>query len=210
MAIQLLTEQLIPTEANIISESSNDGKNMWLNGVFMSGGHKNRNGRIYSVSDLTEAVRIAMGTIKENRGIFGELDHPQTLNVNSDRISHVITELWMNGNNAHGKCRLIDTPCGKIAQELIKTGVRIGVSSRGAGNVNESGDVSSYNLVTVDIVINPSSQFAYPNTIYESLEQSKNGELVMSLAESVRHDPDAQKYFKAEILKWINSPSFIK
>lgn len=208
MAIELLTEQLIPSEANIISESSTDGKNMWLNGVFMSGGHKNRNGRTYPVSELTEAVRLVSNIIKENRGIFGELEHPPHLSVSADRVSHVITELWMNGNNAHGKCKLLNTPCGSIAQELIKSGVRIGVSSRGAGNVNESGEVSAYGLVTVDIVINPSSQYAYPNSIYESLDRSKNGSKIMTLAEAAQHDPVAQKYLKEEILKWVNSCSF--
>lgn len=210
MATILLTEELSPTEARIIQESSTDGKSMWLNGVCMQSAIKNRNGRNYPLNEIAEAVKNAQQRIKENNGIFGELDHPQSLQINSDRISHVITEMWMNGNDAYGKAKLINTPMGNIAQELLRSGVKLGVSSRGAGNVNESGDVNGFQFITYDIVITPSAPNAYPGMVYESLEQAKNGNKILTLAEQVRNDPAAQKYFKKEIMKWLTEGTFAK
>lgn len=200
----LLVEELAPTEAQMITESTTDGKSMWLNGVCMQSSIKNRNGRNYPLHEIAAAVESARQRIKENNGIFGELDHPQTLQINSDRISHVITEMWMSGNDAFGKAKLLNTPMGLIAQELLKSGVKIGVSSRGAGNVNESGDVQGFQFITYDIVITPSAPGATPGLMYESLMNQKHRP-VMTLAEQVRQDPVAQKYFKQEILKWVDS-----
>jgi hypothetical protein len=111
----------------------------------------------------------------------------------------------MQGANAYGKAKLLNTPMGKIAQELIQAGVKVGVSSRGAGNVNESGNVAGFQFITVDIVAQPSAPNAYPGSIYESINQARNGGKIMTLAESVRHDPAAQKYFKEEILKFLST-----
>jgi len=206
----LLVEELSAGEARVIQESSTDGKSMWLNGICMQSSLKNRNGRNYPLSEITAAVQNAQQRIKECNGIFGELDHPQTLTINSDRISHVITEMWMNGNDAYGKAKLINTPMGNIAQELLRSGVKIGVSSRGAGNVNESGDVNGFQFITYDIVITPSAPNAYPGMMYESLEHAKNGNRIMTLAEQVRHDPAAQKYLKKEIMNWLSTGIFAK
>ena len=206
----LLVEEFSPTEARVITEASTDGKNMWLSGICMQSSIKNRNGRNYPINEIAAAVDNAKTHIIECNGIFGELDHPQSLNINSDRISHVITEMWMNGNDAYGKAKLINTPMGNIAQELLKSGVKIGVSSRGAGNVNESGDVNGFQFITYDIVVTPSAPNAYPGLVYESLDRAKNGNKILTLAEQVRHDPAAQKYFKKEILKWLNEGMFAK
>lgn len=209
MSSILLFEELAPSEARVVNESSADGKSMWLNGICMQSSIKNRNGRNYPLKEISEAVANAMQRIKENNGIFGELDHPQTLNINSDRISHVITEMWMSGNDAYGKAKLLNTPMGLIAQELLKSGVKIGVSSRGAGNVTESGDVNGFQFVTYDIVITPSAPGATPGLMYESL-MSKQGHKVQTLAEQMRNDPAAQKYFKNSFLKWLNAADFTK
>jgi hypothetical protein len=206
----LLTEELRPSECNMIQESSQDGKSLWLSGIFMQADIKNRNGRNYPLSEISEAVRLAADTIKQTNGIFGELDHPQSLQINSDRISHFISELWMKGNNAYGKAKLLNTPMGLIAQELIKSGVKIGVSSRGAGNVNESGNVSGFGFITCDIVIQPSAPDAYPGGVYESLQQANNGNKIITLAEHYRNDDAAQKYLKNEILKWLSTGLFAK
>lgn len=206
----LLVEELLPDECKLITESAPDGKNMWLSGIFMQASIKNRNGRLYPINELSTAVKSAGSRIKEQNGLLGELDHPQTLTINLDRVSHVITELRMDGNNVMGKAKLINTPMGNIAKELINAGFIPGVSSRGAGTVNESGGVSGFQFVTVDIVAQPSAPNAYPRTVYESLEQAKNGKQIMSLAESVRHDAAAQKYFRKEILQWLASGAFSK
>jgi len=201
MSQQLLFEELSPSQAGLITEASADGKNTWLNGIFMQGGIKNRNGRLYPITEIQ---------FKETNGIFGELDHPQTLTINLDRISHVITELRVEGQNAMGKAKLLSTPMGNIAKELANSGVALGVSSRGAGQVNEDGGVEGFNFVTVDIVAQPSAPSAYPSTVVESLDMARNGHNIISLAEDVRHDPAAQKYLKKEIEKWLNTGLFAK
>lgn len=207
---QLLVEELQPREANIITEASQDGKNLWLSGICMQGEIENRNRRNYPLSEIQNAVRMGQQRISECNGIFGELDHPQTLQINLDRVSHVITEMWMHGNNAYGKAKIIEkAPMGQIAKALIESGVRIGVSSRGAGNVNESGHVSDFNFITYDIVCTPSAAGAMPSSVYESLDNA-NGKKIMTLAEEVIHDAAAQKYFKKEILQWLSTGIFLK
>lgn len=199
-----LCEELLPDECSLITESSQDGKNMWLSGIFMQASIKNRNGRLYPINELAAAVKTAEQRIKEQHGLLGELDHPQTLTINLDRVSHVITELKLDGSNVTGKAKLINTPMGNIAKELINAGFRPGVSSRGAGTVNESGGVSGFQFVTVDIVAQPSAPNAYPGTVFESLQNAKNGKQILSLAESVCHDDSAQKFFRKEMLKAIS------
>jgi len=206
----LLIEELSPTEGHVMTESTKDGKNCYLSGIFMQGGIKNRNNRVYPVTEIATAVENAQRAIKEANGIFGELDHPQTLTINLDRISHAITDLHMDGNNAVGKAKILDTPMGNIAKSLIESGVRLGVSSRGAGTVCESGDVSGFNFVTVDIVATPSAPGAIPNTIYESIDGYKKGNQIISLAEAAREDPRAQEYLKKEILKFLNENLFAR
>lgn len=202
--MELLVEDFSAQEGNIITEAKMDGNNVWLSGIFMQADIKNRNGRVYPLSEMVEAVNNASKQIKEYGGIFGELDHPQGLNINMDRISHAIKELAMDGNNVVGKMYLLDTPMGKIAKELAKSGVRYGVSSRGVGQVNESGNVSGFNLITIDIVCTPSAPGAMPLPVYESLETIK-GKKVLTLAEAALQDDAAQKYFKKEIEKFLKS-----
>ena len=206
----LLIEELKPSECGLLQEASPDGKSLWLSGIFMQAGIKNRNGRVYPVTEISTAVDGAKQRMTEQNGIMGELDHPQSLQINLDRVSHVITELHMQGNDAYGKARLLNTPMGNIARELINSNVKVGVSSSGAGNVNEGGDVRGFQFVTVDIVAQPSAPGAYPGSIYESLELAKNGHNIVSLAEDVRNDPAAQKYLKKEILKWLSNGLFTK
>jgi hypothetical protein len=210
MSAILLIEDMSSEQCGLIQESTQDGKNLWLSGTFMQSGIKNRNGRVYPLEEMTKAVESASGIIKENGGIFGELDHPQTLSINSDRISHAITELRLENNNVYGKAKILPTPMGIIAKVLIESGIKIGVSSRGAGNVNESGLVSDFGLVTIDIVTTPSAPGAYPSSIYESLDAAKNGAKIMTLSEQVQHDVDAQKFLIKEITKWINTGLFVK
>lgn len=207
---KLLIEELTSVEAGIVTESSGDGKNTWLSGIFMQADIKNRNGRLYPSTEIDEAVKIAKQTITERNGIMGELDHPQTLTINLDRVSHLITEMNMQGSNAVGKAKMLNTPMGNIARELVTSGVALGVSSRGAGTVNESGGVSGFQFVTVDIVAQPSAPNAYPQTVYESLQQAKNGSNILDLAEAVREDDRAQKFLKKEILTWLSNGLFAK
>lgn len=210
MKHEILIEELMPEDAGIITESATDGKNTWLAGVMMQAGIKNRNGREYPITEIAKAVEGANKTIKEHNGIFGELDHPKTLTVNLDRVSHVITEMRMDGSNAVGKAKLLDTPMGSTAKAIINSGVRIGVSSRGAGAVSESGSVSDFNFVTIDLVATPSAPGAVPNAVYESMLDSVHGREALSLAEQLKDDPRAQHFFKREILKFLEEGLFAK
>lgn len=200
-----LIESVQPSVANIVCESSTTGKNMWLSGVFMQAEQPNRNKRIYPISEMTNAVKSANEIIKENGGIFGELDHPEKLTINMDRISHAIKELQVNGNNVIGRAEILRTPMGLIAEELGKSGVRYGISSRGAGNVGPNGVVSEFVFVTADLVATPSAQGAYPRPVYEGLQNSKEGQKVLTLAESLQHDDAAQKHFKKSILSFMEN-----
>lgn len=206
--MQLLIEEFSPSESNIITESI-QGKDCFLSGIFMQSDIKNRNGRVYPLNEISNAVTNAQSYIKEYNGIFGELDHPQTLTINLDRISHVITDIRMEGKNAVGKAKILPTPMGQIARQLIESGVRIGVSSRGTGAVN-NGMVEGFNLVSIDMVACPSAPGAIPNAIYESLMNDVHGREVVSLSNQLQHDPKAQAYFKKEIMKFLSTNVFQK
>jgi hypothetical protein len=175
-----------------------------LKGIFMQSDIKNRNGRNYPISEISNAVQRASQAIKEYGGIFGELDHPQTLTINMDRISHAIKELYMDGTNAIGKAELLETPMGQIAKTLADSGVRYGISSRGTGDVKDDGSVNNFNFVTCDLVVTPSAPGAIMNPMFESLQQEIKGRRILTLAESVRHDPRAQEFLKKELLKFIS------
>lgn len=202
----ILVEHVLPAEGNIVTESVNDGRDVYLKGVVMQSEVKNRNNRRYLRSELTEAVANANQQIQAHGGIFGELDHPQGITINMDRISHVITELHMDGNNAIGTCKLLNTPMGLIAKELAKSGCRYGVSSRGMGRVDEStGNVEGFALVTIDLVATPSAPGAMPLPVYEALQESIKGKRVMTIAESIREDQEAQKHLKKALMDFMQS-----
>lgn len=197
--MQLLQETLSPAGAAICE--MRQGQNLYLKGIMMQAAIKNGNGRTYPLAEISKAVQEAQQRIKEGYSIMGELGHPDVLSINLDRVSHIITEVTMDGNNAVGKMKLVNTPCGNIAKALIEGGARVGVSSRGTGNVNESGNVSDFSFTTVDIVSQPSAPNAYPDAVMEALGSKK----VMTLAEAVVHDKKAQQYFKKEILGLLES-----
>lgn len=201
----LLVEHLNAQQGNIITEMVKDGngmpKDVFLSGIVMQANITNRNGRIYPLHEMQNAVTTMMESIKEYGGVFGELDHPaDRLTVNLKEVSHVITDLRMNGNDVMGKIKLTETPMGDIARGLVKSGVRFGVSSRGSGMVNES-MVSNFNLQTIDIVATPSAQGAYPLPVMEALNDTKIGQEVKKLSEALRNDPTAQKMFLPNVQK---------
>lgn len=192
--MKLLQEYLDPGIANL-TEMKKVGGDLYLSGIMMQAALKNGNGRVYPVNEITRAVSECQDKIKAGQFIMGELNHPDTLSINLANVSHAITEIRMDGNNAIGKMKLLNTPSGQIAKAIIEGGVRLGVSSRGTGNVNEGGDVSDFSFVTMDIVSTPSAPEAYPNVVAEAMGSKK----IMTLAEAVVHDPKAQAYFAKEI-----------
>jgi len=204
MDTKFLREDLF-ADSELIVEASESGKELFLSGIMMQGGVKNRNGRVYSVEDISKAVNMINERLKNKESIMGELDHPPSLSINLDRVSHVITEAKMEGGNAVGKMKILNTPMGNIAKSLIEAGVRFGVSSRGTGAVGNGGAVSNFVFSAMDIVATPSAPDAYPESVMEALNIATNHvyQAPVELLESVGNDNQAQKYFENELLKFI-------
>jgi hypothetical protein len=203
---QYLAETILPEAKPLIAESSDPkiGGFYYLKGLFLEGEKQNHNGRVYPQSEIEKAVNQLNERIQSSGPIPGELDHPEGLNINFDRISHVITEMQLQGSNGMGTMKIIKAGFGLIVEGCIQAGMQIGVSSRGSGNIDNGGQVSDYDIVTVDIVANPSAPNAYPNaSLAESLARNGRGREAMYLTEYVKTDPSAQKYFKQEITRFL-------
>ena len=203
--MQTLIEKMSPSQAALVAERDNEGKALYMKGIFIQGEKQNHNGRVYPLTEISKAVKTLQEKIEGGYSVLGEADHPDDLNINLDRVSHVIENIQMNGSDGIGKLKLLPTPMGNICTTLIESGVKLGVSSRGSGNVTESGKVSDFEIVTVDIVANPSAPEAYPDPIYEQLmNHGRKGNVLMDVARATEHDKKAQKYLKEEILGFIN------
>ena len=176
--MKLITEHI--SEVEYIVEGK--GKQQYIKGVFMQSDVKNQNGRIYPFPVLQREVKnYSKKFVQEGRAL-GELGHPMGPTINLDRVSHLITELYEDGKNFVGKAKIMDTPNGKIVKNLLESGVKLGVSSRGLGTVktNKSGvnEVQKdFVLSTVDIVADPSAPAAFVNGIMEGKEFSVTGEM---------------------------------
>ena len=191
----------------VISEDSNtgQGKNLYMKGIFIEGGVKNANERVYPLHEIEKAVSSINEQIKEGHSVLGEVDHPDDLKINLDRVSHMITEMWMDGPNGYGKMKILPTPMGQLVKTMLESGVKLGVSSRGSGNISEygSGEVSDFEIITVDVVAQPSAPGAYPTPIYEHHMNSKGGNMAKGLAAEVRNDAKAQKFLKEALTNII-------
>jgi hypothetical protein len=203
-----LREQLSFDQASIVTEAKEDGnggKSLYMEGIFVQGDKRNQNQRVYPVSEIAKAVKSVQSKIDQGFTVLGEADHPDDLQVNLDRVSHVIEKMWMNGSDGYGRLKILPTPMGNICKTLLENGVKLGVSSRGSGNVNESGNVSDFEIQTVDIVANPSAPDAYPDPLYEAIMNGSRGNILLDVAKATNHDTSAQKYLQEEVLKFINS-----
>ena len=172
--MKLITEEV--SRVKFIVEGKGDKKKMYIEGVFLQGEIKNRNGRMYPMATLAKEVsRYNESFVSKGRAL-GELGHPDGPTVNLDRVSHKITSLVQEGNNFRGKAQLLSTPMGKIAQNLIGEGVTLGVSSRGVGSLKE--DLHGCKVVgedfmlatAADIVADPSAPDAFVSGIMEGKE----------------------------------------
>jgi Prohead core protein serine protease len=202
-----LREQLSFDRANLVIESIEESgkKNLYMKGIFIEGDVKNHNQRVYPVNEIRAAVDSINKQIKEGYSVLGEVDHPDDLKVNLDRVSHAITEMWMDGPCGYGKLKILPTPMGDIIKAMLESGVKLGVSSRGKGNVNDSnGRVSDFEIVTVDIVAQPSAPHAYPTAIYESLMNMRGGAQVFEMAAEAKSNQRVQRYLKHGIVRLIN------
>jgi len=203
-----LKENLTFDQAKMVVETSeNDkgGKDLFLKGICIQGGVRNANQRVYPVTEIGKAVQTLNDQISGGYSVLGEVDHPEGLNINLDRVSHMITDMWMDGPNGYGKMKILPTPMGQLVQTMLESGVELGVSSRGSGNVREdgSGEVSDYEIITVDIVAQPSAPGAYPTPIYEQLMNARGGYKALQIAREVQGDSKAQKYLKESLVNII-------
>ncbi len=170
--MKLITEHYDDFE--VLTEGKN-GKDMKIKGVFMQAETKNRNGRVYPLDVLQKEVTRYSKELVENKRAFGELGHPEGPTVNLDRVSHLIEELYAEGNNIIGKAKILDTPNGKIVKELLNAGAKLGVSSRGMGTLEKRGQTNyvkdDFYLATAgDIVADPSAPKAFVEGIMEGKE----------------------------------------
>jgi hypothetical protein len=187
-----------------LTESKHDGK-LYLEGTFIQAEIRNQNQRVYPLTEISNAVNLIREKIDSGYSVLGELDHPEELTINLDRVSHAITDMWMDGNNGCGKLKVIDsTPMGQIAKGLLESQVKLGVSSRGSGNVGQNGMVSEYEIVTVDIVAQPSAPEAYPRSIYESLWNMNGGAIIERVASDAAYgEESAEKHLHKMLSAFI-------
>jgi hypothetical protein len=202
-----LSEHLSFDQAGLVLESTEDGdkKTLHLNGICIQGDIKNANQRIYPSSEIARAVKTINEQIGGGYSCLGEVDHPADLRINLDRVSHMMIKMWMDGPNGYGKLKILPTPMGQLVQTMLESGVKLGVSSRGSGNVAEdgSGKVSDFEIITVDIVAQPSAPGAYPTPVYEHLMNTLGGNKAFNIAREVQGDKKAQKYIAESLVKII-------
>jgi len=181
-----------------------NGKNLYMEGICIEGGVKNANERVYPVHEIAKAVDTINKQVVEGYSVMGEVDHPEDLKINLDRVSHTIDKMWMDGPCGYGKLRIIPTPMGQLVKTMLDSGVKLGVSSRGSGNVNDgNGHVSDFEIVTVDVVAQPSAPHAYPKAIYEGLLNMKYGHRVLDVARDAGTNNKVQRYLKDEVTRLI-------
>ena len=201
-----LREHLTFDQANVVLEGANEGKDLYMKGIMIQGGVRNANQRVYPVNEIGRAVKTLNDQISNGYSVLGEVDHPEGLNINIDRVSHMITECWMDGANGYGKLKILPTPMGNLVKTMLEAGVKLGVSSRGSGNVAEDGSntVSDFEIITVDVVAQPSAPGAYPTPIYEHLMNARGGMKAYELAQATKNDTKAQKYLKESLINLIS------
>jgi len=206
--MKTLREQLTFNQANIqvLEESGPDGhgKHLYLKGICIEGNKRNANDRVYPLHEISKAVNTINQQIKEGNSVLGEVDHPDDLKINLDRVCHSVEGMWMEGDTGCGKLKILPTPMGELIKTLITNGIKLGVSSRGSGNVDDrTGHVSDFEIVTIDVVAQPSAPNAYPKAIYEGLMNMKYGHRLLEVAKESGTDNRVQRYLRDEVKKLI-------
>jgi hypothetical protein len=204
-----LTEHLSFDQAQLTLEGveENGKKSLYMKGIVIQGDIRNQNQRVYPASEISRAVKTLNDQIDGGYSVLGEVDHPADLRINLDRVSHMITKVWMDGPNGYGKLKILPTPMGQLVQTMLESGVKLGVSSRGSGNVSDdgSGKVSDFEIITVDVVAQPSAPGAYPTPVYEHLMNTLGGNKALNIAKEVRGDTKAQKYIAENLVRIIRT-----
>ena len=194
-------------KVELLSEEAKDGsgnKTLYMKGICIEGGVRNANERVYPVSEIAKAVDTINEQIKTGHSVLGEVDHPDDLKINLDRVSHMIENMWMDGPCGYGKLKILPTPMGQLVKTMLDSGVKLGVSSRGSGNVNDAnGHVSDFEIVTVDVVAQPSAPNAYPTAIYEGLLNHAGGQRLLDMYKDPAKSNKAQRYVQNEVIRLI-------
>lgn len=203
-----LREHLSFTQARVVLESEEasdgSGKTLYMKGICIQGNKQNANERVYPVNEIAKAVDTINEQIKTGHSVLGEVDHPDDLKINLDRVSHMIENMWMDGTDGYGKLKILPTPMGQLVKTMLDSGVKLGVSSRGSGNVNDSnGHVSDFEIVTVDVVAQPSAPNAYPTAIYEGLLNHTGGQKILEMFKDPAKSNKAQRYVQNEVIRLI-------
>ena len=198
-------------QAEVLLEEAQDASgqktvSMKLKGICIEGGVRNANERVYPVSEIANAVDTINEQIKTGHSVLGEVDHPDDLKINLDRVSHMIEKMWMDGPAGMGTLKILPTPMGELVKTMLTNGVKLGVSSRGSGNVNDhNGHVSDFEIVTVDVVAQPSAPNAYPTAIYEGLLNHKGGQRLLDMFKDPAKSGKAQRFVSNEVIRLIQS-----
>ena len=206
--MKLITE-VFDEDCSVVTESTESGKKgYFIEGIFMQGDIKNRNGRIYPSSILESEMNRYNNDFVKTKRALGELGHPNGPQINGDRVSHLIVEMKRDGNNFIGKAKIIPTPMGEIVKTFIDEGVKIGVSTRGLGSVKATKEgimevQNDFHLATVDIVTDPSGPNCFVNGIMENTEYyydiaAGNWRVAEKLEETVK---ELKKEYKQAIRK---------
>ena len=202
-----LKEHLSFTQARVVLESeeaADGGKTLYMSGICIQGDKRNANERIYPSREIGRAVDTINEQLKTGHSVLGEVDHPDDLKINLDRVSHMIEKMWMEGTDGYGKLKILPTPMGHLVKTMLDSGVKLGVSSRGSGNVNDhNGHVSDFEIVTVDVVAQPSAPNAYPTAIYEGLLNHAGGQRLLEMFKDPAKSNKAQKYVSNEVIRLI-------
>lgn len=181
--MKLITEMVEDVEY-ITEDNSAGGKSLFIKGPFLQTEQPNRNRRQYPFGIMEREVKRYMAEKIDKKGAFGELGHPEGPTINLDRVSHIITELYQDGNDFIGKAKIMETPMGNIAKSIMEGGGRLGVSSRGMGSLKESRNGISivgddFHLATAaDIVADPSAPDAYVDGIMEGRDWVWNNGII--------------------------------
>lgn len=209
-------QEYVSVSSNQVEETDDNGgktKHWYLDGIFMQGEIENLNGRVYPHSEIELAVNSLKERIdlfKQHKGpaVLGELDHPDTLVVNLDKVSHTIDEIHMEGNDGCGRMKILSqVPCGKIVEGFLAEGIPLGVSTRGSGNVDEyTSRVSDFDIVTIDIVATPSAMDARPTAIYEKLMRNGAGaKLLNNAKDCILSNNKHTSALNDDIVAWVKS-----
>lgn len=217
MLLKLITQTPITEGLDFLIDEGNKDKpaSLYVSGIYMVAGEKNRNNRVYDLDEMTgEVERYNREFIQTSRAL-GELEHPQSAIVNSERACHLVTELRMDGQIARGKSKVLSTPLGEVMKALIRDGVKMGMSSRALGQLIEKegvNQVKNMKLIAIDTVADPSAPGAFINGILESksfvLKQDGHYEEVYDkFEEAISRLPrkDVDLFLREKVIRFINS-----